>query len=147
MHQGFDIGDMRQGQQLVTVDLLIMRHVAGNDGQARVHLTKEGLRLDYLGNGTGGGEEFVKGAGLGFVQRHTQADFDRIAQGRPIDYSAHGANDASLAHLVDTARQRGGRDPCPVSQIGGGQIGGGLKLAQDSEIGGIKHEISVYLKI
>ncbi len=46
MHQRLDIGDMGQGQDGGAVDLLVMRHVAGDDRQAHVDTAKEGLNFN-----------------------------------------------------------------------------------------------------
>jgi hypothetical protein len=60
---------MRQGQDLVSVNVLVMPHITGNHRQASIDPAKEGLNLDHLGNVAGCGDEIVKGPRIGLVQR------------------------------------------------------------------------------
>lgn len=70
MHQCLDIGDVRQGQNAVTVDLLIVCHIARQYRQTYIHPPQKGLNLDHFGHVARGDREFIEGAGLCLVQRH-----------------------------------------------------------------------------
>ena len=48
MHQRLDIGDMRQGQDGAAIELLIMRHVTGNNREAQVNTPKKCLNFNYF---------------------------------------------------------------------------------------------------
>ena len=73
MHQRLDIRDMRQGQDAAAVNLLIMRHIPRDDGQAHIHrprkvwisITSGTLRAGF-------GMNSSKARGLCLVQRNAQ---------------------------------------------------------------------------
>ena len=75
---------MRQRQDAVAVNLLIMRHGAGDDGEARVNTTEERLDLDHIRHLPRGSEEFVECARFGLIERNAKRDLDGVAESRPV---------------------------------------------------------------
>ncbi|KKK71461.1 hypothetical protein LCGC14_2913700, partial [marine sediment metagenome] len=57
MHQGFDVGDMRQREDTAAVDVLIMRHVPRDHREPHIDPPEKGLDLGHLGHLAGGGDE------------------------------------------------------------------------------------------
>lgn len=117
MHQRFDVGDMRQGENGAAIDLLIMRHIAGNHRKAHIHLAKKCLDLQHLGDLPGLGDKFVKGPRVGLVQSKAQRDLYRIAKSAPVDHRTLAEKNTRLAQLVQPPRQARWRETEAFRQI------------------------------
>ncbi len=134
MHQRFNVGNMRQGQDFGPVNLLIMGHIMGDHREAHINPAKEGLDCDHFGHIARGLKEFIKGARVGFIQRKAQRDLNRIAQGRPANLGMLAAQNAGLLQLLKPAREGRRRHPCPLGKLStwAGRIR--LKLAENPTV-------------
>ena len=63
---------MRQRQNPIAIDLLIVTHIAGDDVKPHIDAAEKGLDLDHFGDITGRIEEFVERAGIGLVEREAK---------------------------------------------------------------------------
>ena len=142
MHQRLDVGDMRQGQQPFTVQLLIVAHVACDHCKADIHLPQKGLDLQHLGHLTRGGDEFVECPALRFVQCHTQRDLDLIPQRPPVDHPAHTLEDARAPEPLQPPRKGRGSDPCPFRQRAARHFRFDHHVAQNAPVCVIKHDFT-----
>ncbi len=140
MHQGLDIRDMRQGQNLIPIELLIMGHISRQYRQPHIHPSKKGLNLYDLSDLTRGCCELVKCAGLRFIQRDPERHFHSISQRGPIDDGLLPFDHACFLHLLYATPTQACANAAAFGQFRGGQAGIRLKVAQDSPIYVIKHD-------
>ena len=119
----------------VLLDILVMRHVAGDDPQAHIDAAKEGLDFQHFGHEAGGGGEFVKGVGVGFIEGDAERDLDLPAQFAPVDQRLLALEDAACAQALKAARGRGLGHRGAAGEFGHGDGRIGLKVAQDAAVG------------
>jgi len=146
MHQRLDVGDMGQGQNALAVDLLIMRQVAGDHRKPGIDDPQKRLNLDHFGHVAGRGQKFVESAGLGFIQRDAQTDLQLVPQRGPMHLRTQAAQHTQTLHALQAPGKGAGGDARALGQIGGGQFGGGLILAQYAPINIIKHEFALFME-
>ncbi len=96
-----DIGDMRQVQDTLSINLLIVRHVAREHLKSHIDAAKECLDFDDFGNVSCGRDEFIEGIWHRLVERDTQRNLDLVAECPPIDYGVLPSHYAVPPQLFD----------------------------------------------
>ena len=142
MQKGFDIGNVRQGEDAFAPDVLVMGNVAGDHREADIDAAKEGLDFEEFRHLAGGGDEFVKGAGVGFVEGDAEGHFDGEAKRAPVDHGFLALEDAGFLKPCEAAGEDGGRGACRFGQLGSRARRIGLEVPQNAPIEIVQHEFS-----
>ena len=120
---------MRQGQDAVPVDLLIVAHITRDDVQAHVDLAEEGLDLGHLRHFARGRQKFVEGARICLVDCEAERDLHVIAKRRPVDHGELSTDHTLARHFVDPPGCGRRGDASKIGQRTRTQLGIGQQAA------------------